>query len=301
MSRILTTLLILALFMEAKSQVYHSCPAHLPSGDAYENPLYEKWLSAYDVKHYLLSLEVSNTNTQIDGTAEVIIEAVREMDTLVLELQDVLDVTGIMFSDDLADSSYPTENVLNFDHQDDAIYMELDRVRHRGEQFRIKIEYEGDAGRDRGFFAGITHKKGNDYGFDVTYTLSEPLNARDWFPVKQVLEDKIDSLTFRLICDKELLAGSNGLLVKVEEEGNKHVLTWKSNYPMAYYLLSFAVADYMDYSFYAPLSDEGDSVLVQNYLYDTDDVMSDWKDQIDETGSMITLFSRLLMDYPFAG
>ena len=107
MSRILTTLLILAFVAEVKSQVYHSCPAHLPSGDAYENPLYDKWLSAYDVKHYLLSLEVSNTNTRIAGTAEVIVEARREMDTLVLELQDGLDVTGIMYSDNLADSGYP--------------------------------------------------------------------------------------------------------------------------------------------------------------------------------------------------
>lgn len=300
MSRILTTLLILAFFMEAIPQVYHSCPDHMPAGDAYENPLYEKWLSAYDVKHYLLSLEVSNTTTQIVGIAEVIVEAMREMDTLVLELQDGLDVGGIMYNDDLADSSYPAENTLDFVHQNDAIYIELDRERYQGEKLRVKIEYEGDAGQDRGFFAGISQRKGDDYGFDVTYTLSEPHNARDWFPVKQVLEDKIDSLTFRLICDKDLLAGSNGLLVNVEEQGDRHVLTWKSKYPMAYYLLSFAVADYMDYSFYATLSGEGDSVLVQNYLYDTEDVLSDWKDQIDETGSMITLFSTLLIDYPFA-
>jgi len=300
MSRILTTLLILALFMGAKSQVYHSCPAHLPSGDAYKNPLYEKWLSAYDVKHYLLSLDVSNTNTRIAGTAEVLVEAKREMDTLVLELQDGLDVSGIMYSDDLADSNYPLENTLDYKHQNDAIFIQLDRVRQPGELFRLKIDYEGDAGRGRGFFAGISNRRDDDYGFDVTYTLSEPHNARDWFPVKQVLEDKIDSLTFRLICDKDLLAGSNGLLVKVEEEGGKHVLTWKTSYPMAYYLLSFAVAEYMDYSFYAPLSGEGDSVLVQNYLYNTEDVLTDWQDQIDKTGPMITLFSKLLTDYPFA-
>lgn len=300
MFRILTTIFFLALVIGARSQVYHSCPAHLPSGDAYENPLSEKWLSAYDVKHYILTLEVSNTNTHIVGAAEVVLEATRDMDTLVLELQDGLEIGEIVYNDDLTDLSYPAENVLDFEHHSDAIYIDLDREYHQGELLRVKIEYEGDAGQGRGFFAGITSKKGNDYGFDVTYTLSEPLNASDWFPVKQVLEDKIDSLTFNLICDKELLAGSNGLLVKMEDAGGKHMLTWKTHYPMAYYLLSFAVADYMDYSFYAPLSDEGDSVLVQNYLYDTDDVLDDWQDQIDETGSMITLFSKLLSDYPFA-
>jgi aminopeptidase N len=300
MSRLLTSLLFLALFAGALSQVYHSCPAFLPSGDAYENPLFEKWLSAYDVKHYLLTLEVSNINTQIGGTAEVLLEATRDMDTLVLELQDGLIVSEVSFNDDPLALDYPVENMLDFEHDNNAIFIALDRVRHQGELLRVKIAYGGDAGQDRGFFAGITSKRGTDYGFDVTYTLSEPLNARDWFPVKQVLEDKIDSVSFRLICAKELLAGSNGLLVNIEDLGGRHILTWKTNYPMAYYLLSFAVADYMDYSFYAPLSEEGDSVLVQNYLYDTADILDDWQFQIDETGSMITLFSKLLMDYPFA-
>jgi len=299
MTRILTSLILLILVCQLKAQVYHSCPIH-PHEDSYENPLYDQWLSAFDVKHYRLSLEVSNTDTHIEGVAEVVLEATRELDTLVLELQNGLEVSGVIFSDELNNPIYPPENQLDFEHFDHAVYIKLDRARSQGEKFWVKINYGGEAGQGRGFFSGITHKKETTYGFDVTYTLSEPMNARDWFPVKQVLEDKIDSMTFRLICDKELLAGSNGLLVKTEDTGSDHILTWKTNYPMAYYLISFAVTDYMEYSFYAPLSSANDSVLVQNYLYDNEDVLDDWKEQIDETGPMITLFSQLLIDYPFA-
>ncbi len=160
----------------------------------------------------------------------------------------------------------------------------LDRERFTGELFGVQIVYGGEAGQDRGFFAGISSETDFDYGFQVTYTLSEPHNASDWFPVKQVLEDKIDSVTFRIRCKKELLAGSNGLLVDVEEQGDDHILTWKTAYPMAYYLLSFAVADYRDLSFHAALSKTGDSVLVQNYIYDNDRVVSDWEDEIRMTG-----------------
>jgi aminopeptidase N len=290
MFRIYTSLLILALYTATEAQVYHSCPIH-PGGE-YENPLYDQWLSAYDVKHYHLTLEVSNTDTRIEGVAEVLVEAIRDMDTLVLELQDGLEVTAV--------ENIPAGTSLDFEHINQAIYIKLDRNYSPGEACSVKISYEGVAGSDRGFFAGINSKKDSNYGFDVTYTLSEPHNARDWFPVKQVLEDKIDSFTFTLVCDKDLLVGSNGILVEEEELGDDRRQTWETHYPTAYYLISFAVADYMDYSFYAPLSDEGDSVLVQNYLYNTDEVISDWKEQIDETGAMISLFSILLGDYPFA-
>ena len=299
MTRILAILVLLSGSLAARTQVNHTCP-YLPAGKSYENPLEEKWLSAFDVKHYHLSLEVSDTDTYINGSAQVLVETVRDMDTLVLELGEPLEITSVLVADDPMSSVFDTGNELAFSRVQDALFIGLDRTRHPGELIRVRIGYQGNAGRDRGFFAGITSEKETVYGFDVTYTLSEPNHASDWFPVKQVLSDKIDSVTFELTCDRDLLAGSNGLLVKLEDEGNKHKLTWKTNYPMAYYLLSFAVADYMDYSFYAHLSDSGDSVLVQNYLYDNEAVLERWKGQIDETGPLITLFSTLLVDYPFA-
>ena len=88
MRRSATILCFIAIFLQAGGQVYHSCPLHAPAAKTYENPLYEKWLSAFDVKFYDLRLSVSNTSTIISGTASVLIEAVKEMDTLVLELQD---------------------------------------------------------------------------------------------------------------------------------------------------------------------------------------------------------------------
>ena len=112
MFRIHTTLLVLALLTAVEAQVYHSCPAH-PGGE-YENPLYDQWLSAYDVKHYHLTLEVSNTDTHIEGVAEVVIEATRDMDTLVLELQDSLEVTDIETSPAGTSLDYEHINQANF-------------------------------------------------------------------------------------------------------------------------------------------------------------------------------------------
>ncbi|MCK5135029.1 MAG: T9SS type A sorting domain-containing protein [Bacteroidales bacterium] len=300
MRGVVSYLFIISICLSAGAQVYHTCPLHGHEQPGYENPLYDRWLSAYDIKFYDLYLSVSNKSTKINGVATILVEPVREMDTVVLELQDALDVTKVGLSDESISPVFDYRD--DYEHTGDAIYIPLDKTRPEGERFYVSIEYAGEAGQNRGFFAGITTATDPDYGFDVTYTLSEPHNARDWFPVKQVLEDKIDSAWIKINCDNHLMAASNGVLVEVEEgEKNTHTFKWRTRYPMAYYLLSFAVADYRDYSFKAALSKEGDSVLVQNYIYNSDDALTDWKEGILETGPMISVFSRLLMDYPFAG
>jgi aminopeptidase N len=299
MIRLLIFMGLLIPYLQSEGQVTQACPVHLPDGGLYENPLYEKWLSAYDVKFYGLDLQVSNTTTEISGTATLLVEAVREIDTVVLELQEALTVTKVETGDAVDDAEFTQVNQIT--HANGVLYIPLERSRTQGEPVALRIEYGGEAGQDRGFFAGITTARDPAYGFDVTYTLSEPLNAKDWFPAKQVLQDKIDSVHMNLRCANHLMVASNGILEEVEEGADDmHTFRWRTRYPMAYYLISFAVADYRDFSFNAPLSGEGDSVLVQNYIYDTAEVLTDWEEDIRRTAPMITSFSELLMDYPFA-
>jgi len=286
-------------FGQLSAQTMPACTGSLHA-PAYTNPLYERWLSLYDIRHYELELDVHNTHTRISGVVTVLAEALQPLDTMVLELQDALEVSRVLFSEQLTGRSMPGAVVLDFEHVEGVLYVFADKTLRPGDQFRVQVHYGGDAGQDRGFFAGINSARDHTYGFDVTYTLSEPHNASDWFPAKQVLEDKIDSVTFHLRCDKDLLAGSNGVLTRITDLGRRHELTWKTGYPMAYYLLSFAVADYRDFSFRAGLGYAQDSVLVQNYIYDDDRVLSDWETLIRSTAGMITSFSTLLTVYPFA-
>ena len=289
--KLLQVILFLFLGLPLLSGQYTpNCSQHMHAPNGYENPLYDNWLSAYDVKSYELSLSVSNENTLIDGRAEILVEALRSLDTLVFELQDALTVSRVEFRGD----------PLGFEHKEGAIYMVLGRSFQEGELIRVGIDYGGDAGQDRGFFAGVSSKNDYKYNFDVTYTLSEPMNASDWFPVKQVLEDKIDSLIFHISCEKPLMAGSNGVLAEVKEEKQTRTFTWITRYPMAYYLVSFAVAEYRDFSFKTALPGGGDSLLVQNFIYDSDEVFSYWEEEIRMTGPLISTFSELLCEYPFA-
>ncbi|MCD4664616.1 MAG: T9SS type A sorting domain-containing protein, partial [Bacteroidales bacterium] len=63
---------------------------------------------------------------------------------------------------------------------------------------------------------------------------------------------------------------------------------------------SFAVAEYQDYSIYAhPTEMQGDSLLIQNYIYDSPGCLDNYKTDIDRTVEFIELFSNLYSLYPF--
>jgi aminopeptidase N len=270
------------------AQQFCSHAGHMES--VYQNPLFERWLSKYDMKFYHIALEVSNENTMVDGHATLLAEALVPLDTLVLQFNPMLEITGIE-----VDSLIQPE----YDRQGSALYIPMDK--QAGEQVIVKVVYNGDAATGGEFFSGISNRFDSPNQEWVTYTLSEPLSALDWFPVKQVLHDKIDSAWMDFTCDQDLMVGSNGVLEAIEaRDGNRHTFKWRSRYPIAYYLLSFSVGNYRDYSFHAPLSDENDSVLVQNFIYNSDEYLAGTKEQIDETGDLIHLFSELVLDYPFA-
>ncbi|RLC55326.1 MAG: hypothetical protein DRH89_07895, partial [Candidatus Cloacimonadota bacterium] len=221
--------------------------------DIIQNPL----LFDYDVKFYYLDIEVDNNSIYITGEVTIMAEVVAdELETFVAEFLSVMTVDEVTYND----------NTLTFEHTADEVLVDLPETLTQGELFSVKIQYHGTPPTG-GFFAGVSN--GSAYGKNVTWTLSEPFAARSWFPVKQVLEDKADSAWIFLTTSEDNMAGSNGLLTNVSTmPDNKLRYEWKTNYPIDYYLISFAVSDYQDYSIYShPEELNGDSVLIQNFIY----------------------------------
>ncbi len=270
----------------------HAKGHHLKGADAvfyFQDDL----LWQYDVKFYFLDIEVSPSNVTVGGNATIHAEVVSTtMDTLALEYLD----GNTMF----VDSAFVDGVMVDFDHTNDHIYMFLPTSMTQGDEFMVQVYYHGTP-TSGGFFAGVTSDYSNQWNKDVTYTLSEPYSARDWFPVKQVLPDKADSCWVFVTCDEEYMVGSQGLLTAITPmPDNKLRYEWKSRYPIDYYLISFAVSDYLEYNIYAkPAELGGDSILIQNFLYDDPAIINAYKDDIDETVDFLELFSDLYILYPF--
>ena len=253
----------------------------------WQNPNMDK----YDVTFYWLDLEVTSASTYVSGTVKIYGKVTAPvLDTFAFELVPEMTIENFIFNG---------TNYTTYVRQEDNVLYPVNAI-NEGTDFIAEIKYHGTPPSGN-FFAGVTHDHNGTYNKDVTWTLSEPFNAKAWFPVKQDLEDKADSAWIFLTCDENEMAGSNGLLTKVVDLGNgKKRFEWKTRYPIDYYLISFAVSDYRDYSIYAhPEAMGDDSLLIQNFIYDDDNCFENNKPGIDKTKEIIETYSELFSLYPF--
>ena len=248
------------------------------------------YLWDYDVKFYFVDIEVSPTSIDVGGNVTIHADVVSAiLDTLALEFTDGM----------IVDSAFVNGVIVTPNHTDNHIFMQVPTTLNQGESFVLQVYYHGTP--TGGFLAGVSTAYNSIWDQNVTWSLSEPYVARDWFPVKQVLPDKADSCWVFLTTDDQYMAGSQGLLTAVTPmPDSKLRYEWKSKYPINYYLISFAVSDYQEYNIYAkPTELNGDSILIQNFLYDHPNIINTYKDDIDQTIDFMELFSDLYILYPF--
>ncbi len=246
--------------------------------------------SLYDVKFYFIEVEADDSSANIRGRTSILLESLHPIDTLVFEL------TASQVADSIVVNGTEAED---FIQEDELLRIIPAEPLDSGKLNMITVRYAGTTSAG-GFFTGLSNGHDYVYGQNVTFTLSEPYEAKDWFPVKQDLQDKVDSVWVFITTREGLMAGSNGLLTSVShpEEG-KVRYEWKSHYPTDFYLISFTLADYIDYSFYASSDVLDDSVLIQNFIYNTPDILEREKANIDITGDFLIYFSELFGQYPF--
>jgi len=136
----------------------------------------------------------------------------------------------------------------------------------------------------------------NHSGSPIIWTLSEPYGAREWWPNKNDLNDKIDSIDVIVTCPNGNRAASNGVLVNETHGTVNSTYHWRHRHPIANYLVAIAVTNYAVYSDFASIT--SGMVEVLNYVYPEDSsyaVVSTPK-----VVQSIQLYSQLFIDYPFA-
>ena len=138
------------------------------------------------------------------------------------------------------------------------------------------------------------------YNYDATYkciyTLGESFRGSTWWPCRDSLVDKIDSVDVIVTTPSAYRAGSNGVVTEVISGPNR-ICTWKSRYPIATYMINFCAANYVNYQFNA--TSLGHTVPVMNYLYSADNTAT-YQGYLAMLQNVMPAYSTLLnTDYPF--
>lgn len=156
----------------------------------------------------------------------------------------------------------------------------------------IKVYYKGTPPNNGfGSFVQSTHNT-----TPIIWTLSEPFGAKDWWPCKQSLNDKIDSIDVYITTPQAYRAASNGLQVSEVLNGTNKIYHWQSHYPIAAYLIAFGVTNYSVYHNYLRLSPT-DSLDILNYVYPEN--LATAQSQTPDILNVIALYDSLTILYPF--
>lgn len=156
----------------------------------------------------------------------------------------------------------------------------------------VSIYYHGVPRVADGSFERQTHT-----GVPIIWTLSEPYGARDWWPCKNGLDDKTDSIDIIIKHPAAYKAVANGLLQsEVPVDADTKILTsWKHRYPIASYLVAFAVTNYSVFNNTVALGSV--NLPMQTYCY-PESVGAFTSGTINTLNAM-QLFHNNFGDYPF--
>ena len=251
------------------------------------NPL----LYQYDITFTKIDIETENNSDYINGHAyiEATVTA-DELNTFCIGLSSAMDIGTVLFDG----------NSTGFTHINDEINIDLDNPVQNGNSFSVTIYYDG-FGNDVNNYAGGLHHVSDESLFNLeplTYTFTQPFGASLWFPCKQVLTDKIDSLHIFITTGTSYKVSANGVLSARVELGNKTRFEWKTKYPIAYYLIAFNVFNYAEYNFYVKPDGFDDSIFIQNFMVDQAHINA-MKNELDKTNDAMNLYCNLFGMYPF--
>ncbi len=154
----------------------------------------------------------------------------------------------------------------------------------------ITIYYHGNPNNSNYFYNSLHNSK------PVLWTLSEPFGASSWWPSKNDLTDKVDSIDIIVTVPNGNHVASNGKLMSEIPDGpNRTGVHWKHRYPIASYLVAISVTNYARYT--EQYSGTEGSYPIVNYVYPEDSAYC--RNQTNTLVPVYELFSSFFGDYPF--
>lgn len=244
--------------------------------------------STYDIKYHRLEFEVNPTVQYIDGVVTTYFEPNVDISEMYFDFRNNMIVDSVKYHNNYISFLFSSSTELKLTFNSTVLAGLLDSV---------TVFYHG-APLAGGFGAFRVKNTTCNTQDSVMWTLSEPYGAKNWWPCKEVLTDKIDSFDMYITTPVKYHIGSNGLLISrdTSASGNKITNHWKHKYPIPTYLIAFAASEYSIYKDTFDLYNGG-QLEVLNYVFPCDSAYA--HQQTQKLDTVINFFIKKFGAYPF--
>lgn len=260
--------------------------AEMKSASSFQNLRVNPNTLNYDVTHHDLRFTINPDTTTpfISGVVSTTFRALSNMTTVTFDMATALAVSSVTMNG----------MGLTFTQSNYELNINLPTTLSTGTTATVIITYAGSPPQAEAAFTRSTHA-----GTPVIYTLSEPFGARDWWPCKQDLNDKIDSFDIYITCPSAYIGVSNGLLQSSTTSGGNTTRHYRHNYPIPAYLISLNVTNYVTYNIQAGLGTVQNPFFpINNYLYPEGNTTT-VQTAINQTVPVMNVFEEKFGFYPY--
>lgn len=237
----------------------------------------------FDVKYYRCEWEVNPAVRYINGKVTIYFIITSASNNIQLDLMSPL----------VVDSVRQRNVLLAKQHVSNVLTVNFSSTINAGVLDSISVFYQG-VPPNTGFGSFIQDQH---LGTPVMWSLSEPYGSRDWWPCKNGLDDKADSVDIIVTAPAQYKTAANGLLqTETLISGNtKKVTWWKHRYPIASYLMCFAVTNYTVFNNSVLLGST--NLPMQTYCYP--ESLASFQNGTQNVLNAMQLFHNNFGDYPF--
>jgi hypothetical protein len=243
--------------------------------------------TCYDVLFYDLNVVVNPALKSISGNNKIRFKAIDAFDRMQVDLFANMSIEKIIFGD----------TPLSFTREFNAVFINFPTTVKEGTINEINIIYSGkpqipDADKLAGGIFWLWDKEG-EYWIE---TVTQGSGASLWWPCKDHLSDKPDSMRISVTVPQGLSDISNGKLLRKTDLPNKQTrFEWYVSYPITTYCVAMNIGNYSHFS--DKYISGNDTLSLNYYCLPHDEKVAE--SIFKHTKPMLSLFEKSFGRYPF--
>lgn len=243
--------------------------------------------TCFNVFFYDLSVKIIPKRKRVAGTNRIYFHVVHSCRRIQIDLFNNMKIKNITWNG----------RKLNYVREYDAVFIEFPEYLKSGEDHCITIEYHGKPviAANPPWEGGFVWERDQDHNFWAGVAC-EHLGASCWWPNKDHLTDKPDSMRISLDVPHGYQSVSNGNLRNIVPAGKKYDrFTWFVSYPINNYNVTFYLGKFE--SFQDILITGKDTLMLSYYVLPHN--LDKAREHFIQTRDILRFFIDVFGDYPF--